>query len=149
LLDIELNEASNRMQQNATELSPVQIQVIGLLAAGASTVDAAKQAGVDRATIYRWQENSAFIAEWNRIKSEQLRSMRAALRGIASQSVAVLRELMTNSAVNESVRLKTAVAVLQAVGAFLPEDIGPTDPETIRIKRLESELLGEIDTFGM
>ena len=138
----------NKVHQNATELTPTQIQVIGLLSGGASITEAAQQVSIDRATIYRWQqENSAFIAEWNQVRREQLRQIRAELRGLASQAAATLKDLLTDPGTNESVKLKAAVAVLQAVDGLQPEDIGSTDPEKIRKQWEQDRLFEELTSF--
>ena len=140
--------ASNKVQQNATELTAAQIQVIGLLSRGASISEAAQQVSIDRATIYRWQqENSAFIAEWNQVRREQLRQIRAELRGLASQAAGTLRDLLTDPTANEKGKLKAAVAVLQAVDGLKPENIGSTDPEKIRKQWEQDKLIEELTSF--
>jgi len=107
---------SNGMQQKATGLKPVQLRVIGLLAAGRTVTEAAKKAGVDRTTIYRWQEHAAFIEHLNRLKSEQFNQLRGELRSLASLAVDTLRDLLTNAETDDAIRLRAAHLVVQATG---------------------------------
>lgn len=124
-----------RNQQHSTkstpELAPHQADVIAALMRGASVTDATRQANVDRTTFYLWIKSDViFQAELNRAKQEQAEAMRAQLRGLADAAVSTVREMLTGADVPAGVRLKAALAVLQATGTFDPQDAGTTDRKT-------------------
>jgi hypothetical protein len=129
------DDVMRQIQQNSTEstqLSRQQIQVITALAKGGNVTDATREADVDRTTFYLWlRSDPAFQAEFNRAKLEQVQIMRAQIRSLADVAVATIREMPTESKIAPAVRLKAALAVIEAVGAHEPESIGATDPEEI------------------
>lgn len=114
-----LGEMDDTAQQDATlcvELSTKQVQVIAALASGASVSQAARLAQVHRATIYRWRtEDAEFVERLERVRAEQLWNMRSELRSLAVHAIRTLRRLMTDDMVDENVRFKAALAVLQAL----------------------------------
>jgi hypothetical protein len=125
----------NQRQQNSTKstavLGPQQTEVISALVRGATVTDATKQANIDRTTFYLWLKSDAnFQAELNRAKKEHTDAMRARLRELADAAISTVREMLTGTDVPAGVRLKAALAVLEAIG-LEPEVIGSTDPEQI------------------
>lgn len=124
--------------------------VLGSLVRGATITQAAEQAGIDRTTVYRWQKESAvFVAELNRAKSEQLRAIQEELRDLASQAVKTLRDFVSSDAVSSSVKLRTALAILQASGCLKPEGIGSTDPEKIERDWEQARLFESLTALGL
>ena len=124
-------------QQNSTKstLSPKQVQVIASLASGATVTDAAKEADIDRTTVYLWKKtDDLFAAELNRSRREYADAVNGQLRGLAAEAVKTVREILTGADVSPAVRLKAALSVLQAAGA-LAFGIGPTDPILIEHQR--------------
>lgn len=121
--------------QNATtELapSPAQLKAVAALAGGATIAASAVAAGVDRSTVYRWMAADAiFAAELNRVRRDQADAIRGELRGLAADAIKTLRHLVTSSYVPPAVRLRAAVAALEAAGGRSPEPIGPTEPEAV------------------
>jgi len=125
-------------QQNSTKstLSPKQVQVIASLASGATVTDAAKEADIDRTTVYLWKKtDDLFAAELNRSRREYADAVNGQLRGLAAEAVKTVREILTGADVSPAVRLKAALSVLQAAGA-LAVGIGPTDPILIEGQKL-------------
>src|SRR3954467_9423926 len=118
------------MQQIATveaapALDPRAALAVAALSGGSSVTDAARAAGVDRSTVYRWLDQSPeFVAELNRYRREQRDALRHELRGLAADAVKAMRALLAPDA-PPAVRLRAALAVLQAVGADTPEPLGP------------------------
>jgi len=138
-----------RNQQHSTkstpELAPHQADVIAALMRGASVTDATRQANVDRTTFYLWIKSDViFQAELNRAKQEQAEAMRAQLRGLADAAVSTVREMLTGADVPAGVRLKAALAVLQATGTFDPQDAGTTDPEDIERDQKQQSFLNAL-----
>jgi hypothetical protein len=128
-------------QQNSTastiELATRKAEVITALVRGATVTDATKQANVDPTTFYLWRKSDAtFQAELNRAKQEQMDGIRAQLREMADTAVSTIREMMIGDYVPPSVRLKASLAVLQSIGTLTPEQIGATDPDVIRERRM-------------
>ena len=121
----------NKIQQNSAhseELSQSQITAIAAITSGATLTEAASKAGIDRSTIYLWlKQDAAFVAELNRAKLEQLQVVKDELRALAIEATRTLRDLLIASETPPAIRLRAAVAVIQAVGGLEPEKIGPTD----------------------
>jgi len=70
-------------------LSPRQLTAIGLLLAGSSVADAARQLRINPRTIFRWKTDPRFVAEIDRRAEEVMPCIvtRAAGRGAASAPV--------------------------------------------------------------
>jgi len=127
-------------QRNSTKstLTPKQVQVIGSLASGATVTDAAKEADIDRTTVYLWMKtDDLFAAELNRSRQEYADAVNGQLRGLAAEAVKTVREMLTGADVFPAVRLKAALSVLQAAGA-LAVGTGPTDPTLIEYQRVRN-----------
>jgi hypothetical protein len=111
-------------------LSTAQELALEKLASGASIPNAAKAAGVDRKTVYRWlQSDPHFAAAFNTWRAERVASNRA--RALAMSDLA----LDTVSAAMEQGNARVALQVAKATGALKPDRPGPTDPEELRRRR--------------
>jgi transposase-like protein len=100
----------DKEQQNTTVATPLtlpQEKVFEALIAGATVTDAARQAGVDRSTVYRWLHESTFYLSFNQAKEERTESVRAELRSLGKDAVETLRGLL-KEAVPPAVRFKAA-----------------------------------------
>jgi hypothetical protein len=121
----------NKIQQNSTRpegLSPSQIAAIAAITSGATITEAASKARIDRSTIHLWlRQDAVFVAELNRAKLDQVQLVKDELRALAVDATRTLRDLLTAPETPPTIRLRAAVAVLQAVGGLEPEKIGPTD----------------------
>jgi hypothetical protein len=124
------------VRHNATELTVPQVSAIVQFVDGSNVTAAAAAVGVDRATVYRWMaDNPAFVAALNLAKQEALQAVRNEIRIGASEAVRTVRDLITHPASGVSTRLRAALALIDRVGASLPEAIGPTDPQSIAAER--------------
>lgn len=111
-------------------LTPQQETAIASLLTGATLAKAAEAAGVDRTTLWRWlKTDAAFVAEHNRARKEQRDAAQLEVRSLASQAVSTIRELMTNPLAPSAIRLKAALAVLDASKA--DEGFGFDDPADV------------------
>ena len=112
----------SKIHQNPTlseGLSPKQTEGMQALLLGATVTHAAARAGVDRSTLYRWlNDDPKFHGELTRIKRERFESARAQIRNLSEDAVKTIRALITGAKVPAAVRLKAALAVLEAVGAL-------------------------------
>lgn len=98
--------------------SPTQLTAIALLLAGRNYTQAARGAGVDRATLYRWlNHDAAFKAELEAAKREQVDAARAEVGKLALQAVKTLADLMEQRSCI-STRLRAAMVVLRGVGVL-------------------------------
>lgn len=117
----------------AEDPTPSQLVAIAALVAGATNTTAAEAAGVDRSTLFRWLKGDAeFVAALNLARSEQAERTRAELRGLASEAVATIRELMTSPQTPPAIRLRAAATALEIAGGTGPESHGPTEPDEVR-----------------
>ena len=121
-------------------MSAPQLFAIAALVGGASVTHAASGAGVDRTTIHGWLSgDAAFVATLNRAKQEALDATRGELRATAADAVKVVRELMTSPDAPPAIRLRAALALLEAVGGLEPDPIGPTDPDMVETQWRKAE----------
>jgi hypothetical protein len=136
------------MRHNATtseELTVVQIQCVQTLMTGATITDAAKTAGIDRATIYRWLKTDAmFTTELNRLKAERLEAVQSEFRGLLSTAVTTVGALMTDTGVHPGTRLRAALAVVDRAGGIQPDSIGPVDVEEVKLDQAEAQLFDSL-----
>ena len=144
----------NSVPQNATPEStptPAQLRAIAVLAAGGTRSEAAEAAGADRSTLYRWLRSDAvFVAELNRARQDQADALRQERRELAAEALKTIKHLVTSVEVPAAVRLRAALAALDAGGSISSASHGPTDPDEVRrqwanaenTKQLEDMLSG-------
>ena len=120
-------------QEIANQLDPRQHLVIHHLLAGMTQQDAANTVGVDPATVSRWKNEPAFLAELNRRQTELHEAHTAEMLSLAGDARKVLRESMEQG----PNRLKAAMYILDRLGNA-PELLSVEDI-TIERKRVETE----------
>lgn len=102
-----------------SELTPKQSTVLADLLQGHSVADAAKAAGVDRSTIYRWLHGvPEFRAEYNRQRCDLCESVRSQLMRLADKAVSVVQKTL------EAGDVRVALSVLKGLGALSGKPIG-------------------------
>jgi hypothetical protein len=98
-------------------LSAKQCNAIGLLLAGKTDSEAAKEVGVTRQTMNGWRNHNArFVAELNRRREEVWRAGIERLRSLVGEAIGVLESGL--HADDERVRIQTAVHVLKSLGLY-------------------------------
>lgn len=115
------------------ELEPRQHMVIHHLLAGMTQQDAANAVGVDPATVSRWKQEPAFLAELNRRQAELHEAHTAEMLALAADARKVLRESMAQG----KDRVRVAMYILDRLGNA-PELLTVEDI-TIERKRVETE----------
>ena len=70
--------------------------------------DAAKAAGVEKRTIYRWLDNPTFHDELTRRKSKAVDAASVRLAGSMSASVGVMQSIRDDKQAADSIRLRAA-----------------------------------------
>jgi hypothetical protein len=127
--------------QDATGLSRQQLTAIVELLLGSTVTQAAKEARVDRTTLHRWLSSDAqFVATLNQLKREELDAIRSRMRSAAGTAVETVEELMEGANVHPAIRLRAALAVLEAAGGLEPERIGPTRVDEIQAEFRRAQL---------
>jgi AcrR family transcriptional regulator len=112
-----------------SNLSPAQAQVIAALAQGRTITDAARDAGLHRTTIHNWfRDQPAFKAAFEEAQREYIAALQDGMRDLAASAIETLRSLLEDPKTPPSVRLRTALAILQRPhfpqpGWHLPERI--------------------------
>jgi len=118
---------SENKKNNDTELTPVQEKAIYLLASGKSITDVAKEINTDRGTIYNWFLLSEFEAFYNRVRYELKTQCRNELLSMHSQVIQTINDILKSE--NETLKLKTAMFILQNVNEFQTGFTNKTDIE--------------------
>ncbi len=115
-----------------TDLTPTQHKAVAVLASGGTVVGAATAAGVDRVTVWRWRTGDAeFAAALNRALRDQADFIAAERRGLVAEAVTTIRELMGPGS-PPALRLRAAVAALEAAGGITDPSFGDTNPADIK-----------------
>jgi hypothetical protein len=126
----EMRQIATLENDPAAELTGEQLRTIAALASNGNVSRAADAAGVHRATIYRWIDSDpVFMAELVRLKNERREALAAELCGLAEQAIGTIRDILEGEAVNPSVKLRAALAVLGGVKVAddEPRSIHPAD----------------------
>lgn len=82
------------MQQNVTDLTSEQQQAIDLYLAGKSTGNIAKELGIHRQTLWRWQQIPAFQQAYREVLSAHHEEIRDLTRETIQLAIEALREEM-------------------------------------------------------
>jgi hypothetical protein len=91
-------------------------------------------AGRSRASSPPNGSDAEAIAAENRAKKLERERLRSEVRALASEAVAVLKQMVSDPDVAPAVRLRACLAILQAADAIAAEAIGPTSAEGVRAK---------------
>ena len=133
-------------------LSPAQAQVIAALAQGRTVTAAAQNAGVHRNTIYNWLNEPAFKTAVEGAEAEYVAILSDGMRDLAALALDTLRSLLEDPKTPPSVRLRTALAILQRPhfpnrGWHLPERI--ESPREQQVVDTLAEIKADYDAMRM
>jgi hypothetical protein len=133
-------------------LSPVQAHVIAALAQGRTVTAAAQTAGLHRNTIYNWLNEPIFKTAVEEAESEYVAILRDGMRDLAALARDTRRNLLEDPKTPPSVRLRTALSILQRPhfpnpGWHLPERIEP--PREQQIVEGLAEIKADYDAMRM
>ena len=131
---------SSAVRQISTDstLNANQLLVVEALARGATVSAAARAAGLHRATLYNWFKSEPdFVAAVANAKKEYADTLRDELKELNTVALSTLRSLLDDSKTPPSVRLRTALAILQRPqfprpGWNLPAPTGSPQEEKFR-----------------
>jgi transposase-like protein len=103
-----------RTSEGQAELSPSQFIAIGLLLAGRTYADVAREVGIDTSTLYRWRHEPAFAAELRSQFDLMHAATRYGLFSLAADAITALRTALKGQ--NETARVSAAEIVLDRLG---------------------------------
>jgi hypothetical protein len=110
------------IHQNSSDLEPIsnagltpsQTRIVEALAMGRTVTAAAQEASVHRTTIHHWlRMDPRFKQAVENSRREYAATLSDQIRDLAAHALETLRQLLDDPATPPSVRLKTALAVLQ------------------------------------
>src|SRR5262245_15312154 len=89
-------DRDDTMNGNETgkSISPAQRKCIEALLTSGNATEAAKVAGVARQTIYRWQQDPAFVAALRAAEAEAVESLSRSLAGLGELAGSALRDAL-------------------------------------------------------
>ena len=98
-------------------LTKNQLKAIPLILEARTITNGAKKAGISKTTFYEWLKNPRFKAELISQRQEIIELALHELKASASEAVTALRDLL--KAEGETVRLRTALGILEHIGKFM------------------------------
>lgn len=104
---------SQKNNENVTTMTPKQAQALRSLLAKPSINEAAKDAGVNVRTIYRWLEEPVFKQALIKAEDQAINAATRRLVVISEAAVAVIVSIMADRNVNASTRLRAASVALE------------------------------------
>ena len=102
-------------------LEPQQQQAIALLTAGQGVDEISDTLKIHRTTLWRWRKQPEFIASWNQMVQQGKERQIQSLLDLQQQAFNVLRECLSSQ--NELLRFRTAIAIVEKVGAMPDESV--------------------------
>ena len=127
-----------------SRLTPKQLEVALLLAAGKTITEAAKQAEAGRQTIHTWlKDDNAFIAHLNGLKYEVIEAGRSQIQTSVSLAITTICDIMSSSQ-NDVARFNCAKELLYMAGLSRELKIGAVTVEEVKKQRAEAEWLDSL-----
>ena len=140
-----MSDPTESDQIRPPEVSDRQSIAIDSLVAGATHLEAAEKAGVQRSTVTGWcNHNIIFIAEWNRRRRQRLTAAGERLHEATSTALDVVAETINSGDTATALALIRMVGVEHLLSATQP---GPTTPLGVHqdlAADLRSDLVGEM-----
>ena len=113
-----------RARSDKVKLTPKQESAILALLTEPTLEEAAKRAGVNRTTLFRWHQNKDFHDAYMKARRDSVRQAIARLQSKTTEAVDVLAEIMNNSAANDFARVGAAKAIIEySIKAVEIEDL--------------------------
>jgi hypothetical protein len=122
-------------------LSPAQRLALASILAGSSFCMAARAAGVDRRTVYRWRQEPAFKRVLDEIGIESMTTLSIRIRNLMLKTTRVLSESVGDGNVNAALRIVGSARVWAQLKENMPKrehvEIERDDEETSHAKDAE------------
>ncbi len=106
----------------ATGLTAIQEKGAILLASGIRITEVAKELGLSRGTLYRWQSQIAFQCFYNLMKQDVKNYLEGSVLELHKQALDGIRAGLSSQ--NESIKLKASMWVVDKISRM---EIGQTD----------------------
>lgn len=103
------------MKGHGEKLSRKQEQAIISLLQMPTISEAAKQAGIGEATLWRWLQNIEFQERYREAKRQAVAQAITRLQQVSTEAVEALRTIMKDAEAKDSARVSAAKAVLEMV----------------------------------
>lgn len=103
------------MKRNETEpgaLTPKQEKALAALLTETTVIEAAKAAGISRATLFRWLSEEQFQAAYKEARGRLLESTLTALQSAGPAAVVTLLRVMEHATSNPGAQVSAAKAIL-------------------------------------
>ena len=127
------------------EVSDRQSIAIDALVAGATHLEAAEKAGVQRSTVTGWcNKNVIFIAEWNRRRRQRLTAAGERLHEATSTALDVVAKTINSGDTATALALIRMVGVEHLLSAAQPGPATPLGVHQDLAAGLRSDLMGEM-----
>jgi hypothetical protein len=98
------------------------MNVLDLIAAGASATAAARQAGVHRNTVSNWIHTDVFQAALQQARAARDVLLRDAAQPLLDRAIAAIGQIMENPDASPSVRLRAAIALFDRAARYVLPD---------------------------
>jgi len=102
--------------QDPGPLAPRRRRALSLLAEGRTTTEVATELGINRSTLWRWQQEPAFAAELSGLQTSTLAAVQSRLAIVANGAVDLLQTAITDPDLAMPVRCRAAIALLDRCG---------------------------------
>ena len=113
---------------------PERERALEMLLAGVTPPKIARDLGLSRATVWRWQRDPDFVHELRQRRDDRKEVVQCVLVDACLEAVEVLRDIMQDPKVTAGARVKAAVAILERA------DIKPVEQPGDSIAVLMGEL---------
>ncbi|NMB37448.1 MAG: hypothetical protein GX993_05345 [Bacteroidales bacterium] len=110
--ELRSQEVLNTVQ---TGLTPIQEQAAILLASGETITAVAATIGVNRSTLYEWQDIVTFQCFLNQQRADYQEQLKNGIFGLTSEALATLKGCLQSE--NEPTRLKAATWLLERIAS--------------------------------
>jgi hypothetical protein len=130
-LDLALDANNGQDDQNTSPLEPKKMRAAVALSVGQTETDVARLVGVNRTTIYRWQQDAEFVAEANKLKREYLAEQRARLHTLLHQAMMTLKSCLDRQDL-DAIKVKAAMFIVSHFAPRAHETIGPVTEQGVK-----------------
>lgn len=107
------------MQDPTDNLTPKQVKALTALLAGKSVEAAAKEAGVNPATLHRWLGEVAFKAAYHASRRELAQQGLGVLQAAVRAAVGTVVQIMQSTTAPAAIRLRAAQIIIESAVKWL------------------------------
>jgi len=101
------------MSRKGNAMQPNQQRAIDLLLGGQSCREVAEELGVNRSTVWRWQQEPGVADELRAMRGDRRHAIRESVDAAALDAVGVLYDIMRDEMISPAVRVRAARVLLE------------------------------------